>query len=179
MRRAELPGHAPMRRVEAGFTLLEIMVVVALVGVAIAMINLNLSPDPGRAAEREGERAAALLRQLQEESLLRGRPLALVFDEVAQRYGFEVAESGQWRALDKDDVFRPRRVLEPVSAALTVNGKSRDEAEGEADEAPGRIIVDPLGQVTPFDMTFSAGDARVAVTLDAFGAIVADRTGAP
>lgn len=179
MRRAERPGHAPTRRVEAGFTLLEIMVVVALVGVAITMINLNLSPDPGRAAQREGERVAALLRQLQEESLLRGRPLALVFDEAAQRYGFAVAESGRWRVLDNDDVFRPRRVLAPVSAALTVNGEPREEGDGERDHAPGRIVVDPLGQVTPFDMIFSAGDARVAVTVDAFGAVVADRRGEP
>lgn len=59
----------------AGFTLLELLMVVALIATASALVTLSL-PDPDRAVlERDGQRLAALLDSARAQSRASGRPV--------------------------------------------------------------------------------------------------------
>lgn len=167
---AAVPGQ-----VQRGFTLLEIMLVVVLIGITVTFVNLRLDPDPGEVAMREAERVAALIRQLREESILRARPMAFVFDEFEQRYSFALLDGGEWKPVVAADLFRPRRIQSPVKASLSIDS-GNDAAAERPDEGKeeGRVmvVVDPVGETTPFLMALTADRVIVNVTLDAYAEIV-------
>jgi prepilin-type N-terminal cleavage/methylation domain-containing protein len=60
------------RRSCRGFTLIELLVVLIVVGVVVASIQLNLFSDDARRLRNEGERLAALLTALADESVTSG-----------------------------------------------------------------------------------------------------------
>ena len=156
------------------------MRVVVLISITVTFVNLNLQPDSEKLVLREAERIAALIRQLKDESILRGRALAFEFDEFDQEYRFSGISDGEWQPLEGDDLFRLRAVLQPVKAVLDVRGASEKPAEDEGEEELSesekerlkadryRIVVDPAGTVTPFEMILAAENHRVMVGLDSY-----------
>ena len=54
-----------------GFTLVEVLVVMVLVGITLALIGLNLMPDDGRTVRNEAQRLALLLEQARDEAVAR------------------------------------------------------------------------------------------------------------
>ena len=69
-------NNKPIRKcLEQGFTLLEMMLVVVLIGLTVGFVNLNLSPDAEDVLDREANRIVALLQQLQDESVISGKPM--------------------------------------------------------------------------------------------------------
>jgi general secretion pathway protein H len=81
-----MPTSAPgsngigSRRRASGFTLLELMVVVAIVAIASAGVALVLRDATGASLEREGQRLGALLESARAKSRLTGTPVRWVAD---------------------------------------------------------------------------------------------------
>ena len=86
----------------AGFTLVEVMVVTALIGLAAGAVVMTL-PDPRPPVGQQAEVFAARLVRAREEAILTGRPVAVTAD--ARGYGFEVFAGGEWGPLE-DGLFR-------------------------------------------------------------------------
>jgi type II secretion system protein H len=157
------------------------MMVVVLIGITVTFVNLNLAPDPARMALREADRVAALLRQLADESTLRGRAMSLLFDEHSQQYRFEVVDVGEWKQIS-DSLFRQRSFQQPVKAALSMESQSRPgsrdvedrESEDDSNHGFSRIVVNPLGEMTPFVLTLNAQNHLVNVKLDAFDNVIVE-----
>lgn len=78
-------GHASRRR-RAGFTLLELLVVVAIVAVASAGVAFVLRDASGAALEREAQRLGALLESARARSRLTGQPVRWVATEDGFRF---------------------------------------------------------------------------------------------
>lgn len=94
----------------AGFTLLEMLLALAILAIAIAGATLAMRPDEARQLANESERLALLLEQAQEEAQLGGMSIAWVAGE--DRYEFqrrELTDSGpEWVVLRGDELLRPR-----------------------------------------------------------------------
>src|SRR5205085_3162206 len=82
------------RRKERGFTLIELMVVLVIIGLAAAAVMLAL-PEAGGSLAGEADRFAARARAARDTAILESRAVAL----QVGRGGYEVArrESGVWR----------------------------------------------------------------------------------
>lgn len=80
-----MPTSAPgsSRPRPAGFTLLELLVVVAIVAVAAAGVTFALRDTAGAALEREAQRLAALLEAGRAKSRLLGQPVRWVATDEA------------------------------------------------------------------------------------------------
>src|SRR5690606_30071026 len=76
----------PRRFGEAGFTLVELMLVLAIMGLAAATVMLTL-PDSQRGARDEADRLAARLAAVRDLAVIEGRGTAAVIS--ASGYGFE------------------------------------------------------------------------------------------
>ncbi|WP_313395296.1 MULTISPECIES: type II secretion system minor pseudopilin GspH [unclassified Pseudomonas] len=84
-----------------GFTLLELLVVLALLGVLVGMAGLTLGRDPQRQVSQEASQFLQLVQYARQRAVLEGATLGIHVD--AQRYrlarrterGWEMA--GQWR----------------------------------------------------------------------------------
>lgn len=82
------------RREEKGFTLIELMVVLVIIGLATAAVMLAL-PQPGGSLSGEADRFAARARAARDTAILESRPVALQIG----RGGYAVArrENDLWR----------------------------------------------------------------------------------
>jgi general secretion pathway protein H len=83
-------------RDDAGFTLVELMVVLVIVGLVSAAVVLAL-PDPHGALRGEALRLAARADAARERAMMDNRPVALVVKEGG--YAFEWRTEGEWRPI--------------------------------------------------------------------------------
>jgi len=96
-----------------GFTLIEILVVIAILGVAAAAAVLSLSTSDARLLQEETARLGALFRIAQNEARISGR--ALVWEADAQGYRFRPLDEEAARDWN-DEILRARRWPFPVRA---------------------------------------------------------------
>ena len=91
-----VPRARPARDGEAGLTLVEVLVVLALVGVMAGAVGLGVgAADRGPSAlRRSADLLAARLDRASQEALLGGAPLALRWSRDG--YGFEIRGAGGW-----------------------------------------------------------------------------------
>ena len=93
---ASKPSDLPVRESERGFTLVELMVVIFIIGLAsTAVVMTARSPDRG--ARDEAEQLAARIAALRDNAILQSRTMAVWVRPSG--YGFETREAGAWTAL--------------------------------------------------------------------------------
>ena len=136
-------------RKEDGFTFVELMVVIVIIGLAAAAVVLAM-PEPGGSLQSEAERFAARAKAARDAAIVEARPIAIVVDargyDVLQRTG------GEWRARAHHD---------------WVEG-TRPET---ADPAGVRTRFDSTGLAEPVNLTLARGNRRVAVAIGQDGSV--------
>jgi len=145
-----------------GFTLIEMLVVVALVVILLGMIGLRIG-GATRDVRTEAERLAAVIQAAQEQALLGGVPLALRL--TGDGYAFDTQGADRnWVEVVQDDVLRPRRFA---------RGVEMDSAMIEESPAASgaRLMLPPSGDWLPFSLTLRRSDERWQVKGGADGEI--------
>jgi general secretion pathway protein H len=141
-----------------GFTLLEILVVVAITGIVIALAAVNLLPSDNEVARRESGNVALAIEGARDAAWFGGRPVSVTFEPGsvrAWRYG-----GGQWRA----DAPRDRS----VDAQLRITAIHVD---GQPLAAGDRLVFMPDGLGVPFRVAVEVRGLPWAIEGDAAGAI--------
>ena len=75
-------------RASRGFTLVEVMVVMVIVGIILGMVTLNAIPSPRQNLQSEAQRLALLLQLARDEAIVRNR--LVTFEANSERYRFLV-----------------------------------------------------------------------------------------
>ena len=141
------------RLLRPGFTLVELLLVIAILGLAAGAVVLA-APDPRPPVGREAEQLAARLVRAREEALLTNRVIAVVIDR--EGYSFRVLDGAEWRALNEGP-FRSQRWGEGV----TVDGGA--EAR--------QLTFDPTGAAEPAALRLTSGGRRAGVDVAASGEV--------
>ena len=182
-RRQKLRTGSP----DSGFTLIEVLVVVVVIGIvsSIVLISLNIIADD-RDLQRESRRLASLLELAVDEAELQGREFGIEF--VRQGYRFVEYDPlfERWAEVIGDEVLGPRRLPEDYELELYIEDRRVDLAEDPAsteDEkeedsplldkyAPHGLIMSS-GDVSPFDVNMirRTDDAIVRVAVEVDGSI--------
>jgi len=111
-------GHCPPR----GFTLIESLVVVAIIVVIVGLAGIQLVRGPGDLVREESEHLALLLRALREEAILQGRVYAFGAGRESYRF-LRLERNGRLKAASGEDLFRPQRMPPGiVIEALQIEG---------------------------------------------------------
>ncbi|MFT5112695.1 MAG: type II secretion system protein H [Parasphingorhabdus sp.] len=165
---------------QAGFTLLEMMLVVALIAITVTFVNLNIEPDQEDLLSDEAERVAALIRHMEEESVLTGQTMAIEFNDVEQTYSFLQLQAGEWQLIENDDLLRTRHWRKPVKgrlvsgAALQIAPQANENSEEDEEKKRpqlAKIVVDPVGEIFPFNLKVSIGSLAVFIFLNEFNEV--------
>lgn len=124
----------------AGFTLLELLVVVFIVGIIATMFTLSVGVTAGsdREMRREADRLASLLELALEDATFQARELGLRL--YPQRYEFSVFDRGDpadpeddaWVPIE-NDVFAARELPEVFEFGLDIEGRTADLERSEKD----------------------------------------------
>jgi type II secretion system protein H len=141
-----------------GFTLVEILVVVAIVGIVLVVVAPNLFPTDAEIARRETSNVALALERARDEAWFGGRATALSFEPGRMR---EWHLAGQAWKPDDDNATR-------LSSELAVE---RVSVDGQ-DLKPGErllFLADGLG--SPFAVSLRLRGIAWSVEGDAAGAI--------
>jgi general secretion pathway protein H len=143
----QMSAAARDRSREAGFTLIEIIVVLAVVGFALLLIVGYKPPwSSGLGVRGAAAEVASSLRLARSEAILRNRPVAFEIDLASRRFR---AGSGAVRQLP------PQLSI----ALLTVQGERRDVSTGD-------IRFNPDGSSTGGRISIAAGKRAVTVGVD-------------
>ena len=133
-----------------GFTLLEVLVVVIIIGIVISFAVLSINSDD-KTLEEESRRLQALINFTEQEAVLQGEELALQFKDNG--YEFLVFDGEKWQSITDDEILRPRTMpdnlavdYEPEGQKLTLKGKDEEDT-------PPRIYFLSSGEMTPFRLT--------------------------
>ncbi len=109
------------RHSEAGLTLIEVLVVIAVIGVATGATMMGLNgADRDARAQSEAVRLARNLSLAVDEALISGQPLQLVWDDGG--YGFAQWRDGGWQPAGmpglaaRHDLRAPLRMAMPTGA---------------------------------------------------------------
>ncbi|HEY6941196.1 type II secretion system minor pseudopilin GspH [Dokdonella sp.] len=143
-------GFAPR-----GFTLVEILVVVVIVGVLAAALTLAVGGSSERRLAGEAERFQALLGHACEQAELGGREIGAVLG--GDGYAFVRLDGAQWRSFARDDELRARTW--PAGVGFDLRRDGRAVAAATAERAVPQIVCFSSGELTPFALTLSLGDA--------------------
>ena len=150
--------------VQSGFTLVEILVVVLIIGIgfAAALLSVDILGDD-RELEDEARRLVTLISLANEEALLNGRTIGILVEETGYSFfSFDsiVVEDGsrtrQWLSMAADDFFKPRTFRNELYAELYLDDREIVLVDPEDTESPRpQIIILASGEATPFEMRIS------------------------
>lgn len=145
---------------ESGFTLLELLAVVFIIGIVISIASISVGQSSSQVVQDEAERLNGLLRLASEEAVMQGRELALEFND--ESYSFlELGADNQWLPVVEDKLFGERSLPPEINLELVVEG---EKVSFEDKKNLPRIFVLSSGELTPFALTLSI-DEEEAYTL--------------
>lgn len=145
-----------------GFTLLELLVALVLIGIILSFATLTLDSGEDRRVKEEAHRFFNLIKLAQEESILNGRELALEID--SQGYRFTILTDEGQQVID-DPVFRERVFAEFIHPVINIE-KSQFflKTDKEEEDTAVKIFILSSGELTPFQVEFPASDKIYQVT---------------
>lgn len=121
-----VPPSAPLRA-GAGFTLLEMLVVIVLAGILISVVSISVTPDPKQQLTREAQRVGQLMVLASDEARIRQVPI--VWEADLRGYRFIAEVSGERQLLSGDDMLRERTWDTPLNRLAVQDGAGPQPAQ--------------------------------------------------
>ncbi|HEX7080309.1 MAG TPA: type II secretion system minor pseudopilin GspH [Gammaproteobacteria bacterium] len=188
-------------RSSRGFTLLELLVVVTIIGLfaGAAVLSMDLVDDE-RGLEREVTRLQSLLSLVREEAVMQSRDFGVLFAEDGYRFYTYDYEQRRWVEPPGDNLLVHHELPEPLQVDLEIEDRdlvlepmsssmsTRDDSSGDdsgddsdaEDEGPQpQVMILASGEITPFTAAFYRDPAggRFTMTADFDGTFTVSKDG--
>jgi len=151
-----------------GFTLLEILVVMALIVVMLGVAVVNLEDSGERASLNEAEHLSIMLEAARDDATYSGKALAFSTDGTGYQFWIGDDKQNRWRSLADSSHLASGKLSHDVRIiAQYVNGKSQHLGE--------RLVFAADGVSEPFVLQLQGGKARAQIVADVLGRIEVSR----
>ncbi len=159
LKRPKVPKMKAKHRTHraAGFTLLEMLVVLVIAGLLVSLASLAMTRNPRTDLNEEAQRLALLFESADDDAQVREQSIA--WEPVHGGYRFDIHTHDGWRPL-RDDLLGPRNWDGGVTDV-------RISSPGERDDTPeSRIVFGVEAVDAPVNITLysAAGTATIVGT---------------
>ncbi|MBR9912693.1 MAG: type II secretion system minor pseudopilin GspH [Gammaproteobacteria bacterium] len=165
-----MPRLSPPARSRAlpqrGFTLLEVLLVVVIIGVMAGLASLAIGGNESRLLQQEAERLQQVLTMAQDEAAFQQRNLGLkLMDDGYRFYQFDEQERS-WLEMT-DTPFQAHRFELPLYTSLELEGTAFELSPGgDSKNQPPEILFLASGENSAFILELElTGDRRASRTL--------------
>jgi general secretion pathway protein H len=141
----------------SGFTLLELLVVVVIIGIVTSMAVISVHVLGGdHEMDQEASRLRAVLMQVREDAMLQGQDVGLRIDARGYDFLRYDTRNERWLIVSDDPLLRERVLPDGLVAALTI--ESRDvklpvrAAPTGTDQYAPQVVVQASGDLVPFEV---------------------------
>jgi general secretion pathway protein H len=143
---------------QRGFTLMEVMVTMVLIGIiaTFAVLSLPRSSDAERLAS-EAKRLAALLELSHQEAILRGEQRGVRFTETG--YAFLTMTVGGWLPPENSTLLTEYQLPPGFTLAVWVENRPVDFRDTSVNLP--QVLLLSSGEATDFRVVFKAADSNV------------------
>ena len=160
----------------AGFTLIEIMVVVVIIGVVAALTVLSFTvTGRDRELEKESDRLFALFTYAREQAELQTREYGVLFQDDGYEFLSYDVRRAIWRGVPDDEALVARRLPDGLGVKLTVEARPvvLTRPKDARDKTP-QVMIFSNGDLTSFAATLEreGGLRSVTVTQDDQGQVI-------
>lgn len=140
---------------ERGFSLVELLIVIVIIGLISSVVIVTMSDPRGRITG-DADRFAGRVRAARDAAIVSGRPMALWVSQTG--YGFQRREQGEWQAVN-DGPLAAKNWSSATSARF--NGVSQL-----------RQVFDSVGRADqPLDFVLARDTSQVRVRVDLDGQV--------
>jgi general secretion pathway protein H len=149
--------RSPAVAAASGFTLLEVLVVIVIIGIISGMAVVSVKVLGGdHEMEQESARLQAILTQAREDAMLLGTDVGLRIDARGYDFLRYATRRERWEPIEDDQLLRSRDLPEGLNATLRLEGrdvklKMRDGASA-LDPVLPQVVVQASGDLVPFEI---------------------------
>ena len=141
----------------SGFTLLEVLVVVIIIGIITSMAVVSTRVLGGdHEMDREARRLQAVLGQAREDAMLEGRDVGLRIDALGYDFLRYDGRNERWETVIEDPLLRERLFPDGMSAGLWLESRRVQLPErslpNERAPASPQVVVLASGDLVPFEV---------------------------
>lgn len=158
----------PRRRNALGFTLLEILVVVVIIGVIVSATSLAIGVlGRDRETEEESRRFWAVLQQAREEAELQSIDVAVFVSATGYEYLRFDSRRNEWQPIIGDKLYEARELPEGLRFRMWLDSREvvlRPKLPNRADvdehkKSPPQVMVLSSGDIMPFELQLERDSA--------------------
>ena len=145
----------------SGFTLLELLVVLVVIGIMVSMAVLSFGVlGRDRQAEEEARRFWVVLQQAREEAELQVEDIGIYMSATAYEYLRFDSRKNEWQLIDGDELFQQRELPEGLRFRMRLESREvvlkpglPDRGDKDENEKyPPHVMVLSSGDVMPFEL---------------------------
>ncbi|MBV9725394.1 MAG: type II secretion system minor pseudopilin GspH [Gammaproteobacteria bacterium] len=167
---------AGTRAASSGFTLIEILVVLVIIGVITAGILLSVNiTGRDRELEKESDRLLVLFNYAREQAELQTREYGVMFQDDGYEFLTYDPRRAAWRTVFEDDALAARHLPDGLGFTLSVEARPVVLArpKDSKDKTP-QVMIFSNGDLTTFSATLEreGGVRSVTLTQDEKGQVV-------
>jgi len=150
-------GKSVASRLQKGFTLIEILVVMILMGIILTIAMLSVGNSQSEQLEEDMRRLLQIMRLAHEEAIINQQTLAIKFSPhgyALQRYE---GKGKIWIPVTEPAFFQARELDEGYEIKLLQEGFKVPLEK----EDGGKVMMYSSGEITPFELDISLPDSDI------------------